>query len=171
MTDKSKIPFDHALYDVEHALVMYATSFSTLPAQFIYEKEVLAPLMNVIDKCHIYMIGFQPKIGFVKAEQSSNKVSLTFSIFDSEYTIENNVPDGMKVNHDKELFLTDEHGHKHYLDSSKLQYQLSQESDVIDFEVKYIGQAYGKDGSRNSIDRLIKHGPSAESVGRNELDY
>jgi hypothetical protein len=34
---------------------------------------------------------------------------------------------------------------------------LNGEQDAIRFEVLYIGQAYGKDGSRNALDRLLKH--------------
>lgn len=35
--------------------------------------------------------------------------------------------------------------------------RLNDEQDAIRFEVLYIGQAYGKDGSRNALDRLLKH--------------
>ncbi|KTC72317.1 hypothetical protein Lbir_1383 [Legionella birminghamensis] len=149
--------FENGLFDVEHALGMYATSYSTMPAEFLYNKEALKPLMRVIDKCHIYIIGFQPKIDFLGAKQHFTKISLTFSILGNEYTIENNVPEGMKINQDKELYLTDEQGKKYYLDSSAIQNHLSRESNAVNFEVKYIGQAFGKDGSRNVLDRLLRH--------------
>src|SRR3546814_13745764 len=35
--------------------------------------------------------------------------------------------------------------------------RLNHEQDAIRFDVLYIGQAYGKDGSRNALDRLLKH--------------
>lgn len=35
--------------------------------------------------------------------------------------------------------------------------RLAELMDPIKFEVKYVGQAYGQDGSRSAIDRLLKH--------------
>src|SRR3546814_13485148 len=40
--------------------------------------------------------------------------------------------------------------------------RLNHEQDAIRFDVLYIGQAYGKDGSRNALDRLLKHERSEE---------
>jgi len=36
-------------------------------------------------------------------------------------------------------------------------YRLSREFRAVNFEVVYIGQSYGNNGSRNSVDRLTKH--------------
>ncbi len=150
--------FDNALFDVEHALSIYATSFCTFPAEFIYDRETLAPLMSVIETCHIYIIGLLPKIDFVEANQDSNKLSLKFSILDNEYTLETDVPDGLKLHQDDELsYLINEQGKKFIPNDSLIQNRLCHETNVVNFEVKYIGQAYGKDGSRNAIDRLLKH--------------
>jgi hypothetical protein len=150
--------FGNALFDVEHALGMYATSFCTIPAEGIYDKESLTPLMSVIKTCHIYLIGFVPKIDFVGAKQNSNKLSLIFSILDKEYILESDVPDGLTLNQDGELFyLGNEQGERFWPDESLIQTRLCHDSNAINFEVKYIGQAYGKDGSRNAIDRLLKH--------------
>ncbi|GAM69563.1 hypothetical protein JCM19236_5028 [Vibrio sp. JCM 19236] len=44
-------------FGVEHALDMYANSFVTLPAEAIYEKQMLQQYKSVIDDCHIYVIG------------------------------------------------------------------------------------------------------------------
>jgi hypothetical protein len=35
--------------------------------------------------------------------------------------------------------------------------RLNDEQNAITFNVLYVGQAYGKDGSRNALDRLLKH--------------
>ncbi|MBU2588879.1 MAG: hypothetical protein KJ872_12295 [Alphaproteobacteria bacterium] len=35
--------------------------------------------------------------------------------------------------------------------------RLNNEQDAIRFDVLYVGQAYGKDGSRNALDQLLKH--------------
>jgi len=148
----------NALFDVEHALDMYATSFCTIPAEFIYEKEALAPLMSVIETCHIYIIGLVPKIDFIEAKQNSNKLSLIFSILDNKYTLESDVPDGLELHQDDEsCYLSNEQGERFWPDELEIQRCLCHESNVVNFEVQYIGQAYGKDGSRNAIDRLLKH--------------
>ncbi len=160
MGDKSKKHelFGNALFDVEHALDMYATSFCTIPAEGIYDKEVLAPLMSVIDTCHIYIIGLLPKIDFTGAEQNSNKLSLIFSILDNKYILESDMPDGLKLNQDDEFaYLSNEQGERFFPDEQQIQTRLCHESNVVNLDVQYIGQAYGKDGSRNAIDRLLKH--------------
>lgn len=155
---KNKHPFDNALFDVEHAIGMYATSFCTIPAEAIYDKEALEPLMSVIETCHIYLIGFLPKIDFVGAKQNKNKLSLSFSVLGNEGTIENEVPEELLLGQEDDLyFLSDGQGNRYWPDESSIHTALSNKSKAINFEVKYIGQAYGKDGSRNAIDRLLKH--------------
>jgi hypothetical protein len=150
--------FGSALFDVEHALGMYASSFCTIPAEGIYGKEVLAPLMSVIEKCHIYFIGLLPKREFMGAAQNSNKLSLTFTILGIDYVLEYEIPEGLKLDHDGELFfLRNEKGKRFWLDESSINSRLCRETNAINYEVQYIGQAYGKDGSRNAIDRLLKH--------------
>ncbi len=150
--------FGNALFDVEHALGMYATSFATLPAEGIYNKEALEPIMSVVENCHIYLIGLVPKIEFVGANQESNKLSLVFEILGNKYTLEADVPDGLKLVQDEEqCFLSNEQGDRFWPDEIFIQNRLCHESQVVNFEVKYIGQAYGKDGSRNAVDRLLKH--------------
>lgn len=150
--------FGNALFDVEHALDMYATSFCTLPAEGIYDKEALAPLMNVIETCHIYAIGFVPVISFVGTKQEYNKLSLICSILGKEYILEDYMPDGIRLNKDGEVFyLSDEKGKRFWYDDLSIQTRLCHQYNAVNFEVKYIGQAYGKDGSRNAIDRLLKH--------------
>ncbi len=160
MADDSKLKklFGNALFDVEHALGMYATSFCTIPAEGIYDKDTLAPLMSVIEKCHVYIIGLVPKIDFIGATLNFNTLSLIYSILDKEYKIEIGVSDGLTLNQDGDFFYLDnEQGEKFWPDDIYTQTRLCHESNLINFEVKYIGQAYGKGGSRNAIDRLLKH--------------
>ncbi len=148
----------NALFDVEHALSMYATNFFTIPAEYIYDKVALAPFMTVIETCHIYLIGFLPRIDLVGAKQNLNKLSLFFSILGNEYTFETDVPDGLKLDQDGELFfLSNDRGERFWPNESSIQIRLCHESNVVNFEIKYIGQAYGRDGSRNAIDRLLNH--------------
>jgi hypothetical protein len=41
--------FENKKFDVEHALNLYADSFSLLPASAIYDEEALKPLMPVVE--------------------------------------------------------------------------------------------------------------------------
>lgn len=150
--------FSRALFDVEHALGMYAISFSTIPAEAIYDKEALAPLMSVIDSCHIYLIGYTPRISFIGANDDGGKLNLKFIVTGDEYTVSYHLPDGLSLKNEDGLhYLEDGNGQRYWPNENDMQVRLSAESKAVNFEVKYIGQAFGKDGSRNAIDRLLKH--------------
>ena len=147
-----------ALYDVEHALGMYAVSYCSIPAEAIYEKEVLDPLMEVIDTCHIYLIGYAPVIDFTGASQSGSNLTLNFKIAEKEHEIVFQVPEEYTLKIDDDLhYLEDSEGQRSWFNENYIQSMLSDQSKAVTFEVKYVGQAYGKDGSRNAIDRLLKH--------------
>jgi hypothetical protein len=163
MPEQSKSPqkeelFGQALFDIEHALGMYAISFCTIPAEGIYDKETLTPLMSVIESCHIYLIGYTPIVEFVDAHQRGGRLDLDFTIAGNGHTLSYDLPEGLSLRQDGELhYLIDTSGKRCWPDEQDMQARLSSESKTINFEVKYIGQAYGQDGSRNAVDRLLKH--------------
>lgn len=147
-----------AAFEIEHALGMHAFSFCTIPAEGIYDKENLAPLMSVIETCHIYLIGYTPKIEFIDAQQKESVLALKFSILGKDCIISSKLPPGLSLKRDGELYyLEDVLGQRCWPNEYEMQARLSSELKTINFEVKYIGQAYGQDGSRNAIDRLLKH--------------
>lgn len=146
------------LFDIEHSLGIYAESFSVIPAEGIYDKEALKPLMNVIKTCHIYLVGFTPIIDFVDANQENNQLILTYTISGQEHTLSYDLPEGVLLKSEGELlYLEDQSGQRSWPNNQDIQVRLSAETNTVNFDVKYIGQAYGKDGSRNAIDRLLKH--------------
>lgn len=150
--------FGKAAFDIEHALGMYAISYCTIPAEGIYDSDALAPLVDVTNKCHIYLIGYTPRINFIKAEQENTSLLLTFEVLGEAYTITYELPDGFTLGRDGELhYISDSTGKRFWPNETDMQARLCHESKAIGFEVKYIGQAYGKEGSRNAIDRLLKH--------------
>ena len=150
--------FGKAAFDIEHALGMYAFSFCTIPAEGIYDRDALAPLMSVIETCHIYLIGYTPKIQFIDAQQKDGKLELKFEALGSEHIISYELPQGLSLKRDGELhYLEDTTGKRYWPDDQEMQARLSSELTAINFEVKYVGQAYGQSGSRNAIDRLLKH--------------
>jgi hypothetical protein len=146
------------LYDIEHSLGMYAVSYCAIPAEGIYDKEALKPLMGVIETCHIYLVGLTPIIDFVGAKQEKNILTLKYKISGQDCTLSFELPDGFNLKSEGDLLcIEDPNGQRSWPDDNYIQTKLSAETNSVNFEVKYIGQAYGKDGSRNAIDRLLKH--------------
>ena len=149
--------FGNALNDVEHALGMYALSYCTIPAQAIYDKAALAPMMDVISKCHIYIIGYTPIISYFGAVQQGDKLELAYNVANKKQTLSFDIPGLTLVETDEDLYLENGEGERFWMSDEDIQTRLSHETKSVTFMVKYIGQAYGQDGSRNAIDRLLKH--------------
>lgn len=150
--------FGKAAFDIEHALSMYALSFSTIPAEAIYDKDVLAPLMSVIEKCHIYLIGFLPLVEYIGVEQEANILEITYQVLEKRHVISLPLPKDVLLKREGEdHYLQDATGEKFWPSDEFLQSQLRSLAADLNLEIKYIGQAYGQDGSRNAIDRLLKH--------------
>lgn len=146
------------LYDIEHSLGMHALDYCTIPAEAIYDKEALVPLMEVIENCHVYLIGLTPVIEFIDAEQEENVLILSYTIGGQDCNLSFELPDGFSLKNDGGLpYIEDPNGQLSWPDDKLIQAQLSAQTGLVNFEIKYIGQAYGKDGSRNAIDRLLKH--------------
>ncbi|MCE7575727.1 hypothetical protein [Aliivibrio fischeri] len=146
-------------YGVEHALDMYASSYVTLPAEAIYEKEKLKQYKHIIDSCHIYIIGYLPEVEFKGAELIEHDLKLSFSVCgeDKDLLLES-IPPNFSFNvEDGYPYLEDKSGSRFWWDNMQMMRMLHDRTSSIHFDVKYIGQAYGKDGSRNALDRLIKH--------------
>jgi hypothetical protein len=150
--------FGKAAFDIEHALSMYALSYCTIPGEGIYDNEALAPLASVLDACHIYLIGYTPRINFVGAEQKGQCLLLSFEVLSAKHVVEFALPEDVSLGVEGELYyLSNCAGERFWPSETAMQARLAAVTDEIKFEVKYIGQAYGKDGSRNAIDRLLKH--------------
>jgi hypothetical protein len=146
------------MFDVEHAFGMYATGFCTFPAEGLYDQAALMPLMNIIDDCHIYLIGFVPRVRLDRARQEGDELFLDFTVLGKEHSIRYPLQDSMVLKQEGDhYYLEDSKGKLYWPDSNDAQRRLSDETGLITFQVKYIGQAYGQDGSRNALDRLLKH--------------
>jgi len=137
---------------------MYALSFCTIPAEGIYDKEALASLGDVLNKCHIYLIGYTPRVEFVGAEQKDRKLLLSFEVLSETHVVTYELPEHLSLMADGDLwYLGDGSGSRFWPDEMEMQTRLATVIGALKFEVKYIGQAYGQAGSRNAIDRLLKH--------------
>lgn len=150
--------FEGKQFDVEHVLSLYALSFITIPAAGLYDKERLAQFGDLVKDCHIYVVGFVPKIDLKDMTLEGVNLIMTFEVLGKRYDLKWILDEGVGlVEKDGAWFLTkdgelaDPPGHELCLD------RLNREFGTGKFLVKYIGQAYGKDGARNALDRLIKH--------------
>jgi Ribosomal protein L7/L12 dimerisation domain len=150
--------FEDKKFGVEHALNLHAHSYSLFPALTIYDEEALKPLMPVIEKCHIYFIGKVPRVDFVGARQSDRTLFVSMEVLGKVYEINWPLPEGMNLMEEEELwYLLDEQGRRSFPTTEAKYQKLAQTYDCLQFDVQYIGQAYGTDGSRNALDRLKKH--------------
>ena len=153
--DKLKKTLESKLFDVEHALSMYATSFCTLPAEYIYEKEMLKQYEDVIKRCHIYMIGYLSKATLISIKQKPGKLEFEYTIAGEKQNIYLALPDGYSLQFDEAgYYVLDSDGNKRSIPQDYVNAELSK---YLQFDVRYIGQAYGKNGNRNALDRLLKH--------------
>src|SRR5882724_4777266 len=145
-------------FEVEHALNLYADSFSLFPAEAIYDEEALKPFLSVIERCHIYLIGKVPKVDFVSARQSDRTLFVSMEMLGKTYEVNWPLPDGMDLKEeDGAWHLLDEQGARSFVTEDAIFQKLASTYDCLQFDVQYIGQAYGADGSRNALERLRKH--------------
>ncbi len=151
--------FNNKKFDVEHALSMYADSFVTMPAHSIYEGSQIGPLLDQIRSCHIYLIGMTPKIDFVDAVEDGQDLVTSLVVRKKRYDLRWEMPSGasLKGNGSGGWYLQHSSGKKYFPSEMAIGRELVSRFNAVDFKVLYIGQAFGRDGSRHALDRLKKH--------------
>lgn len=126
--------FGNAAFDIEHALGMYALSFCTIPAEGIYDKDALASLGSVLEKCHIYLIGYTPKIDFVGAEQKCQHLLLSFEILSKKHVLDYELPKGLSLKADGDLWYVGEaSGGRFWPNEIEIQTRLAASTNAIKF--------------------------------------
>ncbi|MCX5568908.1 hypothetical protein [Kaistia nematophila] len=149
---------DRKRFDIEHALSLYALNFFTLPANALYDRSELEKYKDIINKSHIYVVGFIPVVEFISAKQDGRNLIMAFEILSKNYELLVNLPDYYDlVLIDDLWYISDGENIESLPSEDWCLLQLHLRYDVSRFHVKYIGQAYGKNGSRNALDRLSKH--------------
>jgi hypothetical protein len=146
---------------IEHLLLMYAKDYVLLPADKIYDQSIISELSPTIQNCHIYFIGEVPKIHINKVYSKHNTMFIDISITDlaNNEILEVPIPKGFTFKEDEEhgAYAEDKDGNRTTLSEDTINTLIYQALGPSPFNVLYIGQAYGKDGERHAIDRLIKH--------------
>jgi len=144
-------------YDVEHALAMHAHSYVTVPANAIYSNSVLAEYSEITENCHIYLIGLIPRVDMEGLRQEGDVLVFTLKVGGTSHDLKLDIQPGDKLIHDDETWhVLQPSGQRYYLKPEAL-LALLRKQVGIHFNVQYVGQAYGSDGSRNALDRLRKH--------------
>jgi hypothetical protein len=150
--------FEAKKFDVEHALSMYADSFAQLPAASIYDEAALEPLKEVIEKCHIYVIGTLPVVNVESVDLAHEIFGVVVSSLGQSHKLTWDLPEGWKLFKDEEpYYLIAPNGDCYAPGDSDILAKLRSTGVRLDFDVQYIGQAYGDEGSRTALDRLRKH--------------
>ncbi len=113
---------------------------------------------DLTKSCHIYIIGLLPTVEIVTATQKNQQLVITVSVQGDTHDLDWSIPDGIQLKYDEKFFyLEDATGKKIGLNQEELMKKFTRKVGMLNFDIKYIGQAYGRDGSRNAIDRLLKH--------------
>lgn len=144
-------------FDVEHALCMYAFKYAHLPAAGLYDEDALKSLGDAPKRCHVYMVGALPKVDLVWAKQVGQKLVITLVAHAKSHDIELDLKPGQSVKHEGDVWYVDDGAGGRLGPSEPLMMWLLHRKIGLTFNVLYIGQAYGKDGERNALDRLQSH--------------
>jgi hypothetical protein len=159
--DSFKAMMRKQLYDVEHALNMYALSFYNLPAQNIYDSDLINRLGDGVNDCHIYLIGFVPKLDLTgSSRQDGQTLIVEFSSKGAYFDVEFPLPEGLLLHQDEQYwYLANGDGNRYGPTDEQLAQAFQMQHGGIEFDVVYVGQAYGKGGSRSALTafRSMRH--------------
>lgn len=145
-------------FEVEHALGMYAYSYVNLPAAGIYDASALQAFAETIETCHIYIIGYLPNVSILSSDQRGRTVSIQLSYLDERRSISWDFPEGARLREaEGHWFVEDQDGQRYAPTDDQILTRLGQQHAPLEFDVKYIGQSYGRDGERSALDRLLRH--------------
>ncbi|MGH6881514.1 MAG: hypothetical protein ACREFM_11380, partial [Hypericibacter sp.] len=99
-----------------------------------------------------------PRVDFFEAREEDGHLVTCFRIADDRRELRWELPPGGKLKKGSEgWYVEDAKGGRFIPNNEVTMRRLNDEQDAVGFEVLYIGQAYGKDGSRHALDRLQKH--------------
>lgn len=145
-------------FGIEHALNMFALSHVTMPAFAIYEEEILEQFRENLKTCHIYLVGTLPKVVLEDARQEGQELVTAHRVNGEVYELRWPLDvDCHLVSHEQGWTVENGTGERRFPGDELVIGHLSHKYGIYDFNILYIGQAYGQDGSRNALDRLLKH--------------
>jgi hypothetical protein len=149
--------FSKKLFEIEHALDIFAYSYVNFPARELYNPDLVVMHGETIKKCHIYLIGYVPVVRLEGAEQVGSFLITKFNVGGLSQELKWPLPPKASLKREGEMFwVEDNKGNRVFPGMEASLFRLNSDNPIL-FDVQYIGQAYGEDGSRNALDRLTKH--------------
>lgn len=149
--------FSKKLFEIEHALDIFAYSYVHFPAQELYNPDLVGMHGETIKKCHIYLIGYVPVVRLEGAEQVDSFLITRFTVGGLPQQLKWPLPPKVSLKREGESFwVEDDQGRRMFPGMEASIFRLNADNPIL-FDIQYIGQAYGEDGSRNALDRLTKH--------------
>jgi hypothetical protein len=152
--------FKDGLNAIEHTLVMYAEDVVVLPAVKLYEDIPNERIKNLINKCHIYLIGEVPIIDIKDVHEKGGFVCYDFNMAGKTYkdiALFEMPSNSQFVEENGRRLIRDDKGDYYDVAKEKVLYRIRDEVGPLGFKVRYIGQAFGEDGKKNAIERLLSH--------------
>src|SRR3546814_18477132 len=120
---------------------MYATSYAQIPAWGIYEKDILADMMPVIGRCHIYIIGTMPRIEITKVGLENNKLVTEIRVAGENHQLAWPVPAGAELVETEHGTVVTKGEQCWAPTEEQVARRLNNQLNVLPFDVLYIGQA------------------------------
>lgn len=145
-------------FDVEHALSLYALSFYSLPAKAIYNDNLAMQFGEGLKDCHIYLIGVVPKLDLKGVRQEDQSLIVDLEVLGKLYSVMGAIHEGLTLKQEDDLWYLSDVCSNRYVPSDEAIFEaFVVQNGLLEFNVVYVGQAYGNEGSRNAVDRLRKH--------------
>lgn len=160
-------------YGTESFLSMYLNQYQFVLGADLESYSKSDGLFNNDNPCNIYFVLRRPKVTINPESFTSNKVKANFDfiIHEKEHYGVINLAIELK-NASSKLELKTEYPYNLFAitDNSKtllvarpssmidrVEMENNVETDLLDYEILYIGQAYGRDGERTALERLAAH--------------
>src|SRR3546814_6422529 len=137
-------------FDIEYALSMNATSYAHIPSWGIYEKNILAVIMAVIGRCHIYIIRTMPLIKITKVCLENNKLFTDIRVAGENHQLAWPVPAGAELVETEHGTVVKKGEQCWAPTEEQVARRLNNQLNVLPFDVLYIGQAYGKEDRKST---------------------
>ena len=104
------------------------------------------------------MVGLVPIVNLIEARQEDQNLIITFEVLGEKLEIDGPLLEGHSLAFEDDVwFLSDGKGNRYGPKPEDMLSRLSRKAGGFGFEVLYIGQSYGKNGSRAALDRLRSH--------------
>ena len=146
---------------VEHVIGLRMLTYVQMPATGLYEPECLEAFSEEIKHCHIYMVGTLPLVISMGAKQDGDGIAAKFYSGGKTHRVRLAMPDDTSFVDDGggawHLENRDRPGWKGYPNRGPTLSALRHKGMKYDLNVLYVGKAFGKNGRRHAVDRLLKH--------------